>query len=50
MLPPAVVLLAPGSFEAWMRQSGKLGGQHKVPRIVADPERFAPMAAALTGW
>jgi hypothetical protein len=48
MLAPAVLLLAPGAFEAWMRASGKLGGQHKVPRIIADPVRFAEAAAMLS--
>jgi hypothetical protein len=23
----------PGSFEAWMRRRGRLGGQNKVPRM-----------------
>jgi len=27
----------------------KLGGQHKVPRVIADPERFAAAEAALRG-
>ena len=30
---PAVVVARPGGFEAWMRSRGKLGGQHKVPRM-----------------
>ena len=30
---PEVVVAAPGSFEDWMRARGKLGGQHKVPRM-----------------
>jgi hypothetical protein len=45
---PEVVLLPPGAFAAWMRAEGKLGGQHKVPRVVADPARFAAMAASLS--
>ncbi|GGG24479.1 hypothetical protein GCM10010964_10670 [Caldovatus sediminis] len=45
--PPEVTLLPHGAFAEWMRREGKLGGQHKVPRVVADPERFAAMAAAL---
>ncbi|WP_233256067.1 GH3 family domain-containing protein [Falsiroseomonas bella] len=48
MLPPAVDLVPPGRFETWMRAQGKLGGQHKVPRVIADPARFARAAAALT--
>ena len=30
---PALVVARPGGFEAWMRSKGKLGGQHKVPRM-----------------
>jgi hypothetical protein len=31
--PPSLLVAAPGGFEAWMRLRGKLGGQHKVPRM-----------------
>jgi hypothetical protein len=47
--PPEVVLLPPGAFAAWMRAQGKLGGQHKVPRVIADPVRFAEAEARLRG-
>jgi hypothetical protein len=30
---PALIIARPGSFEAWMRRRGKLGGQNKVPRM-----------------
>ena len=30
---PGLVVARPGGFEAWMRSRGKLGGQHKVPRM-----------------
>jgi hypothetical protein len=30
---PAVVVAKPGGFDDWMRSRGKLGGQHKVPRM-----------------
>jgi hypothetical protein len=30
---PAVIVASAGSFEAWMRERGKLGGQNKVPRM-----------------
>jgi hypothetical protein len=30
---PEIVVAKPGGFEAWMRARGKLGGQHKVPRM-----------------
>ena len=36
MRPPLVVLAPPGSFAGWMRARGKLGGQNKVPRVIAD--------------
>jgi hypothetical protein len=48
MDPPEVTLLPPGAFAGWMRAQGKLGGQHKVPRVIADPERFTAAAAGLT--
>jgi hypothetical protein len=49
MLAPELVMLPPGAFHAWMRAQGKLGGQHKVPRVIADPARFAAAVAGLTG-
>ena len=47
LAPPEVVVVPPGAFAAWMRAQGKLGGQHKVPRVIADPGRFAAAEAAL---
>jgi hypothetical protein len=35
---PEVRPVAPGTFAAWMKSRGKLGGQNKVPRIINDPE------------
>ncbi len=35
MRDPDVRLLPPGRFVRWMGERGKLGGQHKVPRVVA---------------
>jgi hypothetical protein len=46
MLPPEVVAVRHGGFADWMRSKGKLGGQHKVPRmdnsgeITRDMTRF----------
>ena len=48
LLAPVVTRLPPGRFNAWMRAQGKLGGQHKVPRVIADPARFAQALAGLT--
>jgi hypothetical protein len=31
--PPEVVLIKRGAFAEWLRRQGKLGGQHKVPRM-----------------
>ncbi|MBR6649765.1 MAG: GH3 auxin-responsive promoter family protein, partial [Bacteroidaceae bacterium] len=30
---PEVVEAAPGLFNSWLKSKGKLGGQHKVPRL-----------------
>lgn len=36
MLAPEVRIVPPGTFNAWMKQRGRLGGQNKVPRVIAD--------------
>ncbi|MBM3414441.1 MAG: GH3 auxin-responsive promoter family protein [Bacteroidetes bacterium] len=33
---PVVCQVARGTFAAWLKQKGKLGGQHKVPRLSND--------------
>jgi hypothetical protein len=33
MVGPRLIPLRPGSFHDWMRAAGKLGDQHKVPRV-----------------
>ena len=43
MAPPSVWSVAPGTFVAWMKQRGQLGGQHKVPRVIADANLFAEL-------
>ncbi|MBY0335093.1 MAG: GH3 auxin-responsive promoter family protein [Acetobacteraceae bacterium] len=40
LAPPVVETLPPGRFRAWMEAIGKGGGQHKLPRVMADPARF----------
>jgi hypothetical protein len=47
MAAPQVRFVKPGSFAAWMKARGKLGGQNKVPRVIADAEQFAAAAAAI---
>jgi len=34
--PPHVRIARKGLFEAWLKSKGKLGGQHKVPRLSND--------------
>jgi len=41
LLPPLITRLAEGTFHAWMKETGKLGGQHKVPRVARTPEMEA---------
>ncbi|RXK83819.1 GH3 auxin-responsive promoter family protein [Filimonas effusa] len=31
--PPRIHMLPPGTFGQWLKSKGKLGGQHKVPRL-----------------
>ena len=45
MQAPRVHAVAPGRFAAWMKSRGKLGGQHKVPRIINDADLFASLRA-----
>ena len=42
---PRVHPVEPGIFAAWMKRRGRLGGQHKVPRIVNDQELFRDLQA-----
>jgi len=44
---PALLVLKPGGFESWMRSKGKLGGQHKVPRMDNTGTLTASMVAML---
>ena len=50
MAAPLLDAVPRGTFTAWMRRRGQLGGQHKVPRVIAEPElwhdlrRFASAA------
>ncbi len=37
---PSVHAVAGGTFARWMKARGQLGGQHKVPRVICDPELF----------
>ena len=47
MKPPEVLVAPPGSFTEWMRGRGKLGGQNKVPRVIADPEMLESLRVSV---
>ena len=44
---PEAIVLPCGTFAAWMKGRGKLGGQNKVPRVVSDPQAFRKIQAEL---
>ncbi len=44
---PAILVAKPGGIDAWMRSKGKLGGQHKVPRMDGSGTLTAEIAAML---
>lgn len=50
MKPPEVMAAPPGTFAAWMKSRGKLGGQNKVPRVLHDPETLAGLCATAAGF
>jgi len=39
--PPLIVAVRPGTFAAWMKARGRLGGQNKVPRVINDTATFS---------
>lgn len=43
MKSPEVQAVPPGTFAAWMKSRGRLGGQNKVPRIINDQDLFASL-------
>jgi hypothetical protein len=44
---PELVAARPGGFDAWMRARGKLGGQHKVPRMDSSGKLTADLLDCL---
>ncbi len=44
---PVVHKLKQGIFEEWLRSKGKLGGQHKVPRLCNDRKYLEEMLALI---
>jgi len=49
MIPPRVIALLPGTFYRWMREAGKLGDQHKVPRVTSDRTTAESVLAVAAG-
>ena len=47
---PRIEVMRPGAFAAWMKSRGKLGGQHKVPRIVNDFAVFDELRRFAFAW
>lgn len=45
--PPRVHAVSAGTFYAWMKQRGKLGGQHKVPRLCNDRHLIESLLAPI---
>ncbi len=45
MRSPEICVVKPGGYAAWMKSRGKLGGQHKVPRLIADQSLFDGLQA-----
>ena len=43
---PRLTVSRPGGFDGWMRTKGKLGGQHKVPRMDGSGSLTAEIQAA----
>lgn len=43
LAPPRVQAVAPGTFAAWMKLRGRLGGQHKVQRVINDAKLLASL-------
>jgi hypothetical protein len=45
---PELTVLPPGTFHGWLRAQGKLGGQHKVPRVTNDRTLAGALRARAT--
>ena len=46
---PALIVARPGGFDDWMRSRGKLGGQHKVPRMDSSGTLTAELVSVPPG-
>ena len=41
--PPLVEAMPADGFRTWMKSHGKLGAQHKVPRVIDDQRLLADL-------
>ena len=46
MTAPRVLEVSAGTFHQWMRTAGKLGDQHKVPRVMNHRDLADALLAA----
>ena len=46
LVPPVLTVAKPGQFERWLAFRGKLGGQHKVPRLSNSREMLEEILSA----
>ena len=46
--PPSIETVTDGTFYRWMESRGKLGGQHKVPRVLKSPSEGEELLALST--
>ena len=49
LAPPQLRAVPSGTFEAWLAHQGKLGGQHKVPRLLNSREVLEAVLQAAAG-
>jgi hypothetical protein len=49
LIAPLIRPLPEGTFQEWMKRRGKLGGQHKVPRL-ANHRRYVDDIYQMLGW
>jgi hypothetical protein len=49
MAAPELVVAPPGTFARWMKSRQRLGGQHKVPRVIGDGGLFAGLQEFAAG-
>ncbi|MDR0994860.1 MAG: GH3 auxin-responsive promoter family protein [Tannerella sp.] len=48
LLPLRIHVAREGTFYAWLRRKGQLGGQHKIPRLSNDRRQFEELLAMAT--